>query len=249
MPQRPRTTLRVRRSAVATLVSCSQPPSGMNRITKGSSPQARVQNEQNGAPYRSQTVPAVGKRRLEEYSQVVPLAKWHAPRLRRASRGLLVVLAGVFACGLLLTSLATATPLPRSDASLPGSLFQGADGNQDDALPLLDWQAREAAGRVIHNPDPNDEDNAFTGGDKENEPDLWSFRTEPDGVDPGKDNILDAWSSFDPQFGDAFLYEGFTRKGALGTTFATFELNHDPRLWNNGQADIPCRHTGDILVS
>ena len=29
----------------------------------------------------------------------------------------------------------------------------------------------------------------------------------------------------------------------------TFELNHDSRLWNNGQAMIPCRRTGDILVS
>ena len=33
------------------------------------------------------------------------------------------------------------------------------------------------------------------------------------------------------------------------TTFLTFELNHDARLWNNGQATIPCRRTGDILIS
>ena len=35
----------------------------------------------------------------------------------------------------------------------------------------------------------------------------------------------------------------------MATTFLTFELNHDARLWNNGQAMIPCRRTGDILVS
>jgi hypothetical protein len=40
---------------------------------------------------------------------------------------------------------------------------------------------------------------------------------------------------------------GTTRTG--GTTFLAFELNHDSRLWNNGHATIPCRRTGDVLVS
>jgi hypothetical protein len=68
------------------------------------------------------------------------------------------------------------------------------------------------------------------------------------GVTPGKSNIRDAWSAFDP-LADAFLYMAFAREDAAGTTFLTFELNHDSRLWNNGRASIPCRRTGDLLVS
>jgi hypothetical protein len=120
----------------------------------------------------------------------------------------------------------------------------------------MDWQALEAAGRVHHISDSNDQDTAFVGGSKENLPlpsnpeaTPWDFTTEAGGVDPPKDNILDAWSTFDPQGPNAFLYLAFTRQGVVGTTFATFELNHDSRLWNNGQADIPCRRDGDVLVS
>ncbi len=40
-----------------------------------------------------------------------------------------------------------------------------------------------------------------------------------------------------------------TWRPRAATTFITFELNHDPRLWNNGRATIPCRSTGDVLVS
>jgi hypothetical protein len=144
--------------------------------------------------------------------------------------------------------------LPPTDDSLPGSDFQGADGNQVNAAPLIDWQALQAAGLVHHSPDPNAEDSAFVGGSKENVPlnqegTLWNFTTEADGVDPPKNNILDAWSTFDPQGPNAFLYLAFTRQGVVGTTFAVFELNHDSQLWWNGRAYIPCRRTGDVLVS
>ena len=164
------------------------------------------------------------------------------------------MLVSAFAIGFLIAPAARATPLPPSLSPLPGSSFQGADGNQDDALPAIDWQAMQGAGRVHHSPDPNAQDTAFTGGSKEDEPGLWDFTIETGGVSPGKANIFDAWSSFDPQGGNAFLYLGFTREAAsllagrrrprAATTFITFELNHDPRLWNNGLATIPCRSTG-----
>ena len=32
----------------------------------------------------------------------------------------------------------------------------------------------------------------------------------------------------------------------FGTTNVAYELNRDARLWNNGQAMVPCRRTGDI---
>ena len=172
----------------------------------------------------------------------------HATPLRRAS-DVVVVLLAVLTAGSLVTQPATATPLPPSVDPLPGSPFQGGDGNQDELEPPpIDWQALQAAERVHHGPDPNAQDNAFLAGTKEGLPGLWDFTTEAGGVDPDKSNIFDAWSTFDPQGGQAFLYLGFAR-AVGGTTFATFELNHDSRNWNNGRADIPCRRTGDVLVS
>ncbi len=75
---------------------------------------------------------------------------------------------------------------------------------------------------------------------------------------PPKANILDSWSAVDSGGADAFVYLGFARGGPdvrlrtgarAATTFLTFELNHDSRLWDNGLAMIPCRRTGDVLVS
>jgi hypothetical protein len=155
----------------------------------------------------------------------------------------------VLAAALLAAGPASARVLLPSSGPLPGSSFQGADGDQENAAPLVDWQTQQAAGRVHHSADPNDEDSAFNDGSKEDEPGGWDFVTDADGVDPRKDNILDAWSAVDQPGADTFLYLGFTREGALGTTFLTFELNHDSRLWDNGQAQVPCRRTGDVLVS
>jgi hypothetical protein len=146
---------------------------------------------------------------------------------------------------------ALAVPLPRTPDALPGSTFQGADGDQDDApaLGLIDWQTLQARGLVQHSPDPNAEDDAFKGGSKENEPGNWDLTTESGGVDPGKDNIRDAWSAVRQPRGNTFLYLGFTREAAGGTTYLAFELNTDGRLWHNGRARIPCRRTGDVLVA
>jgi uncharacterized repeat protein (TIGR01451 family) len=142
---------------------------------------------------------------------------------------------------------ATLTPTPNP---LPGSEFQGADGNQDNpAAPRIDWQAMQSAGRAYHAPDPNDEDSAFKGGSKEDEPGLWDLTTEAGGVNPAKANILDAWFAADQGGADTFGYGGFARQEEGGTTFLTFELNHDARLWNNGRATIPCRRTDDLLIS
>jgi hypothetical protein len=145
---------------------------------------------------------------------------------------------------------ASATVLPPTTDPLPGSSFQGADGNQDDASPTLrDWQALQAAGVVQHSPDPNAQDDAFTGGSKENNPGEWDLTVEAGGVNPPKDNIRDAWSAVRQPDGNTFLYLGFTREAAEGTAYLAFELNHDERLWDNGRARIPCRRTGDVLVS
>ena len=126
------------------------------------------------------------------------------------------MLASAFVFGVLIAPAARATPLPPTLSPLPGSSFQGADGDQDDALPVLDWQALQAAERVHHSLDPNALDTAFVGGTEEDKPGLWDFTTEAGGVNPAKANILDAWSSFDPQGSNAFLYLGFTSSTPSG---------------------------------
>jgi hypothetical protein len=161
----------------------------------------------------------------------------------------LIALAGVTALACGAASPASATPLPPSPAPLPGSSFQGADGDQDDAPGLLDWQGLQAAGAVKHSPDPNDQDSAFAGGSKENEPGSWALVTEAGGVTPGSSNIRDAWSAVDQPAADTFVYLGFSRASASGTTFLAFELNHDARLWDNGNDEIPCRRTGDVQIA
>src|SRR5689334_22152176 len=94
---------------------------------------------------------------------------------------------------------AHAGTVPWSLTPLSGSTFQGGDGNQDDATQYVDWQGLQlpAPGRVVHSPDPNAQDNAFAGGMKLLEPEDWDFTTEDGGVNPGKNNILDAFSSVD----------------------------------------------------
>ena len=148
------------------------------------------------------------------------------------------LLAGVAAL-LVAAPAAAADPVPRALTGLPGSTFQGGDGNQDDVPPLIDWEGFEAARRVVHSPDPNDADSAFAGGSKEFDPALWDFTSEPGGVTPGSVNILDGWSAVDQPGSNTFLYLAFTRAASVGTAYVTFELNRDSRLWDNGRARIP----------
>lgn len=144
---------------------------------------------------------------------------------------------------------ARAASLSPTSAPLPGSTFQGGDGDQAAGSGLTDWATEEAAGRVTHAPDPNADDSAFKGGSKENAPGDWGLTTEAGGVNPSKANIRDAWGTLEQPSDRTFLNVAFARETAEGTTFLTFELNRDARLWDNGRAHIPCRTTGDLLVS
>jgi hypothetical protein len=169
--------------------------------------------------------------------------------LRRSPGQWLIAASGAVLAMALVAPPATATVLPPSQNALPGSSFQGADGNQDDADPLIDWQAMQQAGRVYHAEDPNTADSAFVEGSKELEPRGWDFTTESGGVKPEQVNIRDAWVAVDQDDAQTFVYLGFARERAGGSAFLTFELNHDSRLWDNGQAEIPCRRTGDLLIT
>jgi hypothetical protein len=158
----------------------------------------------------------------------------------RRGVGVVVVLASL----LWLAAPPAAAQLRVTPGPLPGSSFQGGDGNQADEGGV-DWQTFVTTGRVRHSPDA-DPDSIFEAGTKETAPGEWDLTT---GSVQAKSNILDAWTAVDQPGADTFLYLAFAREGAQGDTFLTFELNHDPRLWNNEHADIPCRRTGDVQVS
>jgi hypothetical protein len=147
-----------------------------------------------------------------------------------------------------------------ANCALPGSSFQGGDGNQDTPgiaeeafcnehlVPTTrDWQGLK---NVVNSPDPSVEDDMFTGGTKESAPGGWSITTAAGGVTPGKANILSGWSSTDPQAAATFLYLAYERAATSGDTFLTFELNQVKGLWENEKkARIPCRTTGDVLIA
>jgi hypothetical protein len=147
-----------------------------------------------------------------------------------------------------------------ANCALPGSNFQGGDGNQDtpsiaeeafcneQLLPTTrDWQGLT---NVVNSPDPNVQDDMFAGGTKESAPGNWSITTAAGGVTPGKANILSGWSSTDPQAAATFLYLAFERAATTGDTFLTFELNQVKGLWENEKKTrIPCRTTGDVLIA
>jgi hypothetical protein len=168
--------------------------------------------------------------------------------LRGAVLGLLVV----FALGLG-AGTAVAGTLTTTSATLPGSFFQGGDGDQLNAPGLIDWEGLEADGRVVHTVDPNAQDNIFGPGAKELEPDGWSWATKSNGADPKGANITDVYRAVDPappQGGDAFLYLAWVREADSGSQALVLELNQDARLWRNSTGTmVPCRKTGDILIS
>src|SRR5215216_2313639 len=167
---------------------------------------------------------------------------------RRPAGALLTALLAVLLFGVLAGSAwAQAVPLSGSADPLPGSNFEGGDGNQVVDNPLRDDWA-DAVG-VRHFPDPVP-DEVFTEGSKEDEPGLWVIN--PDGSpSPPKNNILDAYALVEETAADTFLHLAFTRESAQGTTFMAFELNQRADLWNNGltETDIACRTTGDIIVT
>jgi hypothetical protein len=165
-------------------------------------------------------------------------------------------LAGLLALvGLLLigawTAVAQSVVTPTTPNPLPGSQFQGGDGNQANAPGLIDWQGLEASSRVGYTSDPQANDDVFAGGTNELDPGGWALTTQNGGATPSKANVLDIYRAIDrPPGGDVFLYLAFTREAGNGTTFVTFELTQQARLWRNSAGDrLPCRTTGDILIS
>ena len=61
---------------------------------------------------------------------------------------------------------AFADPIPQLDRAAARERLPGRRRQPDDAAPNIDWQALQAAGRVVHAPDDNAKDTAFAGGSK-----------------------------------------------------------------------------------
>jgi hypothetical protein len=86
----------------------------------------------------------------------------------RVGRWAVVRLIGVLALPLV-SVVQAAAALPSGPTPLPGSSSQGGDADHDDAVPSIDWQALQAAGRVVHSVDPDEGDSAFAGGTEADE--------------------------------------------------------------------------------
>jgi hypothetical protein len=163
---------------------------------------------------------------------------------------------------LIVPAMASAIPTAQTFDPLPGSVFQAGDGDQLASPPLpaaptlTDWESLQAAGDVTPIPDPNFPDSVFEPGAtaKELAPGDWAVRAEPGGggSNPAQGNIIDGWAAVEQRTGGTFLYLALRRETSTGQTFITFELNHDPRLWDAGPpggTPVPCRTTGDILAT
>src|SRR5918995_2167734 len=167
-----------------------------------------------------------------------------------AARGrhVLIGVVALFAT-LAFAASASAIPLTPTSAPLPGSDFQGGDGNQT-ATPLLrDWQSLVGQPGLVAVSDPNALDTTYGTGSHENDPLNWDVLLDPGGVTPAKANFFNAWFYVDER-DDTFLYLAFNREESGGNVFLAFELNQDTRLWTNASGDqIQCRTTGDIIIS
>jgi len=133
------------------------------------------------------------------------------------SRLVLCLLAGALACVFAAINASGASALTTAtNCALPGSTFQGGDGNQTtptlaeesfcngSLLPTTrDWQGLT---NVINSPDPQANDTEFEGGDKESAPGSWGIQGAGGPVNPGKTNIMSGWSQADPQAAATFLY-------------------------------------------
>jgi hypothetical protein len=153
------------------------------------------------------------------------------------SGGFKTLFAAIAALVLVLLTAATA----HAAAPLPGSAFQGDDGNQADEGGV-DWQAFQGLRRVVHA--PNTDRLVIHGNEKT--PGNWEIEQGAGDVE-----IADAWSAIEQVGGQTFLYLAFARSKTTGSTHVAFELNQDSRLWDNRRSDrpIPCRRNGDVRVT
>ena len=168
------------------------------------------------------------------------------------TRSFLVVAALLTALGVLslFVARAEAVVVTPTSSPLPGSDFQGGDGNQTATALLRDWQSLVGQPGLVTINDPNAQDTTYGTGSHENNPVNWDTLNDPGGVTPAKANFFNSWTYVDETTQDTFLYLAFDRQESGGNVFLAFELNQDTRRWTNASNDlIQCRTEGDLIVS
>jgi hypothetical protein len=148
---------------------------------------------------------------------------------------------------------------PSSTAPLPGSCFEGYDGDQVDSdgtgagNDRLDWQTGLSFSQ--HSPDfvMGASDSQFTSGTEEN-PDSWGMGVGSLGSD--KYNMIDGWLAFQRGLGDQFVALALVRESNNGTSWLAFELNQsqpgyrtETEAVSNRAIAVPTRSSGDLLIT
>jgi uncharacterized repeat protein (TIGR01451 family) len=159
-------------------------------------------------------------------------------------------------------------PAPPPNAPLPGSCFEGYDGNQvdpDAATPdapapanRLDWGSTEVladAQRALDYTQAGGADSQFTQG-MEEDPDTWKWGVGSLGSD--KYNMISGYSYSEANTQDLMLALAFVRESNNGTSWLAFELNQKLPGYRTEPLvgavpaqtlDVPTRSAGDLLIT
>jgi uncharacterized repeat protein (TIGR01451 family) len=137
-----------------------------------------------------------------------------------------------------------------SSASLPGSTFEGDDGNLvANAAGATDWGNQTGVHKGIDEPSGST-DNAFGQGTKEDDPAV----TVVDGsIPPSKNDLTRFYQAADfLGAGNNFLYLSWQRTNTNGDANLDFELNQQATVGFDGSTTGPVsliRTEGDVLVT
>jgi hypothetical protein len=163
----------------------------------------------------------------------------------------LSMLAGVITLALVVFGWAATAHANQTFAPLPGSTFQGGDGDQVHSAGTTDWQDYASLTGTFDGPYP-----ATTGPDTfyaghEDTPDTWTVASVNGGITPPKSNALAVWSVKDASASSLFFYFSFLRASTSNANaFYGVELNKRTNFWTNSVGtSIPCRSTGDLMIS
>ena len=170
-----------------------------------------------------------------------------APSARVRSLFILVVaLLAMLGVLTVLAARADAVEVQPTNFPLPGSDFEGGDGNQANptagAKPNpapypanVDWQHLAGFPGLVHAADPNALDTTFDTGSHENNPLGWDLDFDPDGLRrPRRTSSTPGTTSTQPPATPSSTVLRPPDSG--GKVFLAFELNQDKRQWKTPPA-------------
>jgi uncharacterized protein (DUF2237 family) len=138
--------------------------------------------------------------------------------------------------------------MPAANANLPGSTFEGNDGNLIvNTAGNKDW-ASTTINRVRGDDLPSGStDNSFGQGTKEDDPNV---SVVTGSIPPQKSNLTRFYVGNESAGGDNFLYLAWERTNVLGSANMDFEINQktQPNLTTTGPKTL-VRTAGDLLIT